>query len=131
MSWMDNYRQSLEDGTYYSDGYRYINNAISEILKQNYSKWMNEDELRSVLHDIHELLQRESRVMSHDDISQLEFAREDIANRLESLSKDGIRKSNPTGIANPADYMSSIKVTETKKDIDGDGDVDKVEIEKK
>ena len=32
--------------------------------------------------------------------------------------------SNPTGIANPADYMSSIKVTKTKEDTDGDGDGD-------
>lgn len=34
----------------------------------------------------------------------------------------------PTGIANPADYMSS--VTETEEDTNGDGNIDKVTIEK-
>lgn len=37
-------------------------------------------------------------------------------------------KNNPTGIANPAEYMSS--VTKTEEDTDGDGNIDKVTIEK-
>ena len=88
MSWMDNYRQSREDGTYLSDGFRYRNNAIDEIVKQNYKKWMHKDELKGVLKDIAELLS-ESDVLNHDDISSLEYAREDILDRLENLDNEG------------------------------------------
>lgn len=42
---------------------------------------------------------------------------------------DAYYNRGPTGIANPADYMSRVKVT--KEDTDGDGDTDKMTIEKK
>jgi hypothetical protein len=136
MSWMDNYRRSREDGTYFSDGLRYRNNAIDEIVRQNYKKWMHKDELEGVLKDIAELL-NESDVLDHDAISSLEYAREDILNRLENLDNEDKIEIPATGIHNPADYLPAMKVGDAYEkqtvyeDIDGDGDTDKITIEEK
>lgn len=43
-------------------------------------------------------------------------------------AKKALENDNPTGIANPAEYMSS--VTKTEEDTNGDGNIDKVTIEK-
>lgn len=50
-------------------------------------------------------------------------------NRAKEAFNNAIKaKYGPTGIANPAEYMSS--VTETEEDTNGDGNIDKVTIEK-
>lgn len=80
-----------------------------------------------------------------DEMAQLHAIADTLDEPLEALQERGERgrrlaKSfvkdlkkqqqnyGPTGIANPAEYMSS--VTKTEEDTDGDGNIDKVTIEK-
>lgn len=111
--------------------------ALLDAFDENYKTWWDKDELERRYDILNELvgygrdlnlsdydIKRASRILNNV-IDQLKGAfeepRKDIWGIVNGTGKSDIPDENPTGIANPADYMSKVTF---EKDTDGDGDID-------
>lgn len=111
--------------------------TLLDTFDENYKTWWDKDELERRYDILNELVRYGRDLnLSGDDIKRANIILNNIIDQLkgafEEPEKDiwgivkGTGKSarpdhNPTGIANPADYMSKVIF---EKDTDGDGNID-------